>query len=202
MTLRDTRIGRWARKHDRTHRLIHATWCRAVGPFDTKRVASSNGSVTGGGSTTPAYSSFVVFYSTGGGVQYKTTTQSDALAWAKANAPVGVTYSIFGINGGQHFITGGLGTQTGQAAVSQIGTVANPVPGLNAQVITGPPSVNTSANPPVQVGWRVTGVGPGVNGPQTTYDAVDYDYTSAVADAKAFQQQGLTGIVIVPWYSQ
>ena len=62
--------------------------------------------------TTPAYSSFVVFYSTGGGVQYTTTTQSDALAWAKANAPVGVTYSIFGINGGQHFITGGLGTQT------------------------------------------------------------------------------------------
>ena len=80
--------------------------------------------------------------------------------------------------------------------------MANPVPGLNAQVITGPPSVNTSANPPVQVGWRVTGVGAGVNGPQTTYDAVDSDYSSAVADAKAFQQQGLTGITIVPLYSQ
>lgn len=115
MTLRDTRIGRWARKHDRTHRLIHATWCRAIGPFDTKRVASSNGSITGGGSTTGA--DYLVIYppfTVNAGLKYQTATLSDAVAWAKANCPVGIAYTIYQQGGG--LVYSGTGSQTGAQA--------------------------------------------------------------------------------------
>jgi hypothetical protein len=38
MTLRS-----WIRRHATLHKVVHATWCRAVAPFDTKRAVSSTG---------------------------------------------------------------------------------------------------------------------------------------------------------------
>jgi len=48
MTLRD-----WVRRHTTLHKVVHATWCKAVGPFDSRRAVSSTGTGGGGGGPLP-----------------------------------------------------------------------------------------------------------------------------------------------------
>jgi len=238
--IRDTKLGRWVRRHDRTHKLIHATWCRALGPFDTKRVASSGGTMTGGtgpslvdyeltigpttykfgtlagaqnwandnqpdsiytvfavysdGSSKVAYSgpktgpalpvvpgaSFLVVYApfdVAAGLKYTGATASDATAWAKANCPVGVAWSVY--QQGDGLIASGTGSNT-----------------------TPPTAPYVPNNPPVQVGWIVTAdnIGPGGKDyPQRAYDTTP---AGRDADIQLFKQSGFTNIQVNPWYSQ
>lgn len=51
LTLRETRLGRFVRRHERLHSIIHGTYCRVIGPFDTRRVATTGTGVAGTSST-------------------------------------------------------------------------------------------------------------------------------------------------------
>jgi hypothetical protein len=236
--IRDTRLGRWVRKHDRTHKLIHATWCRVLGPFDTKRVASSGGTMTGGGtslvdyeltigatlyrfptlalaqsyananqpdniytvfavysdgSSKVAYSgpktspplpvvpagSFQVIYApfdVAAGLKYTGSTASDATAWAMANCPVGITYTIY--QQGDGLVYTGLGSQTDPNA-------GGPAP---------PPPPKTIS------GYQASGYGPNATGHMTTVYYPVESLSDANADAQQLRQDGFTNVVVTTLY--
>jgi hypothetical protein len=49
LTLRNSPLGRFVRRHERTHRLIHATWCRTLGSESTRRRGITTGGTPPGG---------------------------------------------------------------------------------------------------------------------------------------------------------
>ena len=127
MKLRDTRLGRWVRRHAAIHTFIHGTWCRLIGPLDTRRVATSNTRAVNSSGVSVSTSTFFSVWATvlnvnfifgaGGNqwlpiapLQVGLTTQSAAVAWAKANVGVGIPYAVLDAN--QTIVSTGTGSNT------------------------------------------------------------------------------------------
>lgn len=92
MNLRD-----WIRQHTTLHRVVHATWCRAVAPFDTRRAVSS----TGGGVLPPPTDTtlYYIIYTASGIASFQTIDQVGAQYWIKVyggsiQTHVGLTSTI------------------------------------------------------------------------------------------------------------